>query len=298
MAWQPGDIPDQSGRTFVVTGANGGLGEVTTRALAGKGATVVMACRGVAKAQAIADRIGGDVQVAALDLADLDSVRDFAAKQDEFDVLINNAGLMNIPFSRTRDGFETQFGVNHLGHFALTGLLLDKIDDRVVTLSSIAHRQTPKLWIGDLNYDNRRYQRNLAYAQSKLANLMFARELQRRLTKAGSSKRSYGVHPGVSGTDLFTRTETVFDLVAKEGARVVGHPPEQAVHSTLFAATMPDADPMVYWGPTRLMQTRGPVKPSSSSRLSRNQTLWRRLWEQSENMTGVTYELQATRKLN
>ncbi|HET9875549.1 MAG TPA: SDR family NAD(P)-dependent oxidoreductase, partial [Mycobacterium sp.] len=191
MAWHTSDIPDQHGRTFVVTGANGGLGEVATRVLAGKGATVVMACRNVAKAQQIAAGIDGDVRVAALDLASLQSVRDFASQQTGFDVLVNNAGIMNIPMSRTVDGFETQFGVNHLGHFALTGLLFDKISDRVVTMASVAHRQTPKLWIDDLNYEHRFYQRNLAYAQSKLANLMFARELQRRLTAAGSPKRSY-----------------------------------------------------------------------------------------------------------
>ncbi|OBJ69447.1 oxidoreductase [Mycobacterium sp. 1274756.6] len=291
MTWRPEDIPDQHGRTIVITGANGGLGEVTTRVLAGKGATVVMACRNTAKAQQVADRIDGAVSVAELDLADLSSVREFAAKQDDFDVLINNAGLMNVPFSRTKDGFETQFGVNHLGHFALTGLLLDKIADRVVTLSSIAHKQTPKLWIDDLNYEHRRYQRNLAYAQAKLANLMFARELQRRLSAAGSAKRSYGVHPGVSGTDLFTRTETLMDLFAKQGARLVGHPPEQAAHSTLLAATDPDADPEVYWGPTGILQARGPAKPSPSSGLSKNRELWRRLWEESERMTGVVYDI-------
>lgn len=291
MAWQPNRIPDQSGRTFVVTGANGGLGEIITRVLATKGATVVMACRNSEKAKVIADTIDGNVRLVELELADLDSIHEFASLQGPFDVLINNAGLMNIPFSRTKGGFETQFGVNHLGHFALTGLLLDKIGDRVVTLSSIAHRQTPKLWIDDLNYQHRRYQRNLAYAQSKLANLMFARELQRRLTEVGSPKKSFAVHPGVSGTDLFTKTETVLDLVAKQGARLVGHPPEQAAHSTLFAATMPDADPQIYWGPTRLMQTRGPVRPSPSSRLSRDQTLWRRLWEESKKMTGVTFNL-------
>lgn len=288
-AWQPADIADQSGRTFVVTGANGGLGEITTRVLASKGATVVMACRNVAAAQAVANRIDGDVTVAALDLAELSSVREFASAQSDFDVLINNAGLMNIPFSRTADGFETQFGVNHLGHFALTGLLAGKIADRVVTLSSIAHRQTPKLWIDDLNYEHRRYQRNLAYAQSKLANLMFARELHRRWSEAGSPLRSYAVHPGVSGTDLFTRTETAFDLIAKHGARLVGHPPSVAAHSTLFAATTPDADPTIYWGPTRLAQTRGPVQPCPSSRLSRDRRLWRRLWEESERLTGIRY---------
>lgn len=290
MAWKPTDIADQTGRTFVITGANGGLGTETTKVLAGKGATVIMACRNAAKAQPIADAIPGDVRVAALDLADLASVRAFAEQQGEFDVLINNAGLMNIPFSRTADGFETQFGVNHLGHFALTGLLLDKITDRVVTLASIAHKQTPKLWIDDLNYENRRYQRNLAYAQAKLANLMFGRELQRRLTEAGSPKKSYAVHPGVSATDLFARTETVLDRVSKPFIKLIGHPPAKAAHSTLFAATEPAADPTVYWGPNKWMQSQGPVEPCPSSAISRNPELQRRLWEESERMTGISYK--------
>ncbi|MEV0337293.1 oxidoreductase [Nocardia sp. NPDC050717] len=290
MAWKPTDIADQTGRTFVITGANGGLGAETTRVLAGKGATVIMACRNAAKAQPIADAIPGDVRVAALDLADLASVRAFAEQQGEFDVLINNAGLMNIPFSRTADGFETQFGVNHLGHFALTGLLLDKITDRVVTLASIAHKQTPKLWIDDLNYENRRYQRNLAYAQAKLANLMFGRELQRRLTEAGSTTKSYAVHPGVSATDLFARTETPLDRVSKPFIKLIGHPPAKAAHSTLFAATEPDADPTVYWGPNRWMQSQGPVEACPSSGISRDPQLLRRLWTESERMTGITYK--------
>ncbi|MEV0294618.1 oxidoreductase [Nocardia sp. NPDC050710] len=290
MAWKPTEIPDQTGRTFVITGANGGLGAETTKVLAAKGATVIMACRNATKAQQVADAIPGDVRTASLDLSDLASVRAFADKTDEFDVLINNAGLMNTPFSRTKDGFETQFGVNHLGHFALTGLLLDRISDRVVTLASIAHKQTPKLWIDDLNYENRRYQRNLAYAQAKLSNLMFARELQRRLAESGSGKRSYAVHPGVSATDLFAHTETPLDRISKPFIRLIGHAPAKAAHSTLFAATMPKADPETYWGPTRLMQSQGPVQASPSSRLSRNQELWRRLWDESERMTGVTYK--------
>ncbi|HEX7322676.1 MAG TPA: oxidoreductase [Mycobacterium sp.] len=291
MPWQPSDIRDQHGRTFVVTGANGGLGEITTRELAAKGATVVMACRNVAKAQRIAKGIDGDVRVAELDLGNLESVRGFASRQTTFDVLINNAGIMNVPLHRTVDGFESQFGINHLGHFALTGLLLDKIGDRVVTVSSVAHKQTPKLWIDDLNYQHRFYQRNLAYAQSKLANLMFARELQRRLTAAGSPKRSYGVHPGVSGTDLFDHDKTLPGLVAKYGIRLVGQTPEHAAQSMLFAATTPDADPATYWGPNRLGQSRGPVDACPSSRLSQNQRLWQRLWEESEKMTGVSYDL-------
>ncbi|WP_431957553.1 oxidoreductase [Nocardia lijiangensis] len=290
MAWNPTEIPDQTGRTFVITGANGGLGAETTKVLAAKGATVVMACRNAAKAEEMAAAIPGDVRVAALDLADLTSVRAFAEQSGEIDVLVNNAGLMNIPFSRTADGFETQFGVNHLGHFALTGLLLDRIRDRVVTLASIAHKQTPKLWIDDLNYENRRYQRNLAYAQAKLANLMFARELQRRLAESGSKKRSYAVHPGVSATDLFARTETPLDRVSKPFIRLIGHAPAKAAHSTLFAAAMPDPDPDIYWGPTRLFGSQGPVRPSPSTKLSKNPGLQRRLWEESERMTGVTYK--------
>ncbi|MFG1792939.1 oxidoreductase [Nocardia sp. NPDC049149] len=290
MAWKPTEIPDQTGRTFVITGANGGLGAITTEVLAANGATVVMACRNAEKAKAVADAIPGDVRVAELDLSDLASVRKFADAQGEFDVLINNAGLMNVPFSRTKDGFETQWGVDHLAHFALTGLLLDRITDRVVTLASIAHRQTPKLWVDDLNYEHRRYQRNLAYAQAKLSNLMFARELQRRLTEAGSDKRSYAVHPGVAATDLFSRTETPIDKIIKPFVALVGHAPRKAVHSTLFAATMPDADPQVYWGPRRFFETQGPVAAAPSSRLSKKQDLWKRLWEESERFTGITYK--------
>lgn len=290
MAWQTRHIPDQRGRTFVVTGANGGLGEIVTRELAGKAATVVMACRNVAKAQQVADRIDGDVRVAALDLASLASVREFAAQQTGFDVLINNAGIMNIPLRRTVDGFETQFGVNHLGHFALTGLLLDKISDRVVTVASVAHRQTPKLWIDDLNYQHRFYQRNLAYAQSKLANLMFARELRGRLAAAGSPKRSYAVHPGTSATGLFDNDKSLLGIAARYAIPIIGLPPWRAAQAILFAASMPDADPALYWGPSGLRPSRGPIA-CPSSRLSMNQQLWQRLWAESEKMTGVTYPL-------
>ncbi|MGH3524280.1 MAG: short-chain dehydrogenase, partial [Mycobacterium sp.] len=180
--------------------------------------------------------------------------------------------------------------VNHLGHFALTGLLFDKISDRIVTVASVAHRQTPKLWIDDLNYEHRFYQRNLAYAQSKLANLMFARELRRRLTAAGSPKRSYAVHPGVSDTGLFDNDKSIFGLLSKYATPIIGIPPQYAAQSMVYAAAMPDADPAVYWGPTRLRPSRGPVACPSSG-LSKNQRLWQRLWEESEKMTGITYNL-------
>lgn len=289
--WSPEEIGDQTGRRIVITGGNGGLGSITAQVLADKGATVVLACRDVEKATKVAEWIGGDVSVDRLDLADLSSVRDFADRQSEFDVLINNAGLMNVPFRRTVDGFEMQFGVNHLGHFALTAALIDRVTDRVVTLSSIAHGHTPKLWIDDLNYRHRRYQRNLGYAQSKLANLMFARELERRLAAAGSRIRSFAVHPGVSGTDLFARTETVFDRVGVLGAQLVGHEPVHAAESSLYAATE-DVDPTVFWGPTgMLIQSRGPVRAARSTRLSQNRKLWERLWVESEKMTGVPFTI-------
>ncbi|MFC8532187.1 oxidoreductase [Nocardia sp. NPDC057227] len=291
MAWKPSQIPDQTGRTFVITGANGGIGTEATKALAAKGAAVIMACRSADKAKAIAEKIDGDVRVEQLDLADLASIRGFAESTGDFDVLINNAGLMNIPFSRTTDGFETQFGVNHLGHFALTALLLPKIRDRVVTVSSVAHKQAGKLRVDDLNYEHRRYQRGAAYSQAKLSNLMFARELQRRLASNGSAVRSYGVHPGVSATELFTRTETPLDLVSKPFIRLVGHSPRHAAESTLFAATEPDADPNTYWGPTWLFQSRGPVGPCPSTRLSRDAELQRRLWAESERLTGISATL-------
>ncbi len=289
MNWKPSQMPDQSGRTIVITGANGGIGTRTTRALADRGATVIMACRNTLAGQSVANSIAGDVRVAALDLADLASVREFADNTGPIDVLINNAGLMNIPFSRTKDGFETQWGVNHLGHFALTGLLLDRIRDRVVTLSSIAHRHTPTLRFDDLNYENRRYQRNVAYGQAKLSNLMFARELQHRLAAAGSAVRSYAVHPGVAATDLFTRTETPLDWVSKPFVAILGHSPRKAAESSLFAATEPDADPDIYWGPRQLGGMRGPVRPCGSSTISQDRDLQRRLWEESEKLTDVHY---------
>ncbi|MBO0883174.1 MAG: SDR family NAD(P)-dependent oxidoreductase [Mycobacterium sp.] len=287
MSWHPDQIPDQSGRRFVITGAAGGLGAQTTRVLAGKGATVVMACRNTTKAEQVASHIDGDVRVEALDLADLGSVRKFADQAEPCDVLINNAGLMRVPFARTAEGFEMQFGVNHLGHFALTGLLLDRIADRVVTLSSIAHQYGRNFVLDDITYTHRRYRRSHAYFEAKLANLLFARELQRRL--AGSAKRSYAVHPGASATDLFTRTQTPWDWVSKPVVAVFGHRPALAAQSTLFAATEPEADPETYWGPTWLFGLRGPVRAAPSSRLSQDRALARRLWELSEKATGVTF---------
>src|SRR4051794_7547962 len=189
------NIPDQTGRSAVVTGANSGLGEATARELAAHGATVVLACRNTEKGEAAARRMAGAVSVRRLDLADLASVRAFADSTGEIDVLVNNAGVMAVPKGRTADGFELQIGTNFLGHFALTGLLLPKLRDRVVTLSSPAHR-IGRIRLDDLNWERRRYRRWAAYAQSKLADLMFAYELDRRLRAAGSTVRSIAAHPG------------------------------------------------------------------------------------------------------
>ncbi|MFB7873657.1 SDR family NAD(P)-dependent oxidoreductase [Nocardia sp. NPDC056064] len=293
MARTPDPIPDQHGRRFVITGANGGLGEVVTRTLAARGATVIMACRDVDRAREIARRLPGDISVAALDLADLADVRRFAAECGEFDVLINNAALMNVPFARTADGFEKQFGVNHLGHFALTGLLLDRIRDRIISVSSISHGWTKALPLDDLRFDHRRYSRHAAYPESKLATLMFGRELQRRLRESGSTLRSYAVHPGIAPTGLVARTQTPLDYVAEPFIRLVGQSRTAAAQSMLYAATAPDADPDVYWGPTRLFNTRGPVRACPSSALSQDRALWAQLWAASERATGVRFPVVA-----
>ncbi|MEV4208253.1 oxidoreductase [Nocardia salmonicida] len=293
MARTPDPIPDQHGRRFVITGANGGLGEVVTRTLAAHGATVIMACRDTKRGRDIADQLDGDISVAALDLADLSDVRRFARECGEFDVLINNAGLMNVPFARTADGFETQFGVNHLGHFALTGLLLDRIKDRVISLSSISHGWTNALPLDDLRFEHRRYSRHAAYPESKLATLIFGRELQRRLRESGSTLRSYAVHPGVAPTGLVAKTQTPLDYVAEPFIRLVGQSRTAAARSMLYAATAPDADPDIYWGPTKLFKTRGPVGACPSSALSQDRALWQQLWTVSERATGVRFPASA-----
>ncbi|WP_308253396.1 SDR family NAD(P)-dependent oxidoreductase [Pseudonocardia sp. ICBG601] len=193
--WTTADIPPQQGRTVIVTGATSGLGLETTRALVHAGARVVLAVRNTTRGEEIASELGGAVSVRRLDLGDLTSVREFAAGfEGTADVLVNNAGLMAVPFSRTADGFETQLGVNFLGHFALTGLLADRITDRVVTLSSVVHRMG-RIGIDDLNFERRRYERWTAYGQSKLACLMFAYELEHRFVAAGSRLRSMAAHP-------------------------------------------------------------------------------------------------------
>src|SRR5215831_5961328 len=201
-SWSTADIPDQSGRTVVITGANSGIGRAAATALGAKGARVVLAVRNTAKGEEAAAAMPGTTEVRELDLASLRSVREFASGWDgEIDLLINNAGVMVPPLSRTRDGFELQFGTNHLGHFALTNLLLEHITGRVVTVSSTGHR-LGKIDFDDLNWERKPYRAWLAYGQSKLANLLFTAELQQRLTAAGSSVLATAAHPGYAATNL------------------------------------------------------------------------------------------------
>ncbi len=290
-AWTTDDIPPQQGRTVVVTGATSGLGLATTRALVRAGARVVMAVRDVEAGEKIAAELGGAVGVRRLDLADLTSVREFAAGvEDPFDVLVNNAGLMGIPQRRTADGFEMQLGVNYLGHFALAGLLLDRITDRVVTLSSMMHR-FGRIRLDDPNYDHSRYERWTAYGQSKLACLMFAYELEFRLTAAGSRLRSMAAHPGYAATNLQSRTESVADAVMGVMNRVIARSGEDGAQPTLYAATEPDLPGGMYIGPGGPAEMWGGPVPVGSSPASHDRNVRRRLWDLSEELTKVPYPI-------
>ena len=289
--WTTANMPDQSGRVAVVTGANTGLGFETAKALAAGGAHVVLAVRNLDKGKDAATRIGGDVAVAELDLTSLDSVRSAAdelkSRYERIDLLINNAGVMWTPKSTTKDGFELQFGTNHLGHFALTGLLLERLlpveGSRVVTVSSIGHRILADIHFDDLQWD-RSYNRVAAYGQAKLANLLFTYELQRRLAHHGTTLAA-AVHPGGSDTELARHLPDfmapAFSLISQSAA--MGALP------TLRAATDPGVLGGEYYGPDGFGETRGYPKVVASSDKSHDVALQRRLWAVSEELTGVTY---------
>jgi NAD(P)-dependent dehydrogenase (short-subunit alcohol dehydrogenase family) len=233
----------------------------------------------------------GSTEVRALDLSDLASVRAFAAEfTGRFDVLVNNAGLMAVPFARTKDGFEMQLGTNFLGHFALTGLLVGQLTDRVVTLSSQAHR-AGKIDLDDLNWERRRYQRWLAYGQSKLADLMFAYELEHRFIAAGSPLRSMAAHPGYAATNLQSRTESVQDAVMGVLNKVIAQGPAAGALPTLYAATVPDLPGGSYIGPDGWGETTGHPVPVGSTAGSHDRALQRALWEKAEQLTGVTPQI-------
>lgn len=293
--WSFDDIPDQSGRLAVVTGANTGIGYETARMLALKGARVVLACRSEAKGKDAIGRLqsedpAGEVELKLLDLSDLDSVAAFAdslgSEVDGIDLLILNAGVMVPPESRTAQGFELQFGVNHLGHFALTGRLLPLLDARegarVVIVSSTA-AQMGSMDFDDLNYASRRYQPWPAYGQSKLANQLFLIELQRRLEAAGSSTIATAAHPGWTRTDL-QRTSGMASFLNP----FFGMKPPQGALPTLRAATDPGSQPASYYGPHGMMQMRGyPVVVPLVKQAVPEDAL--RLWQASEELTGVSY---------
>jgi NAD(P)-dependent dehydrogenase (short-subunit alcohol dehydrogenase family) len=301
--WTAERIPDQSGRTAVVTGANSGLGLVTARELARKGAAVVLACRNLEKGEAARKEVeahapGAQLELQELDLASLDSVREFAerfkAGHEGLDLLINNAGVMATPRRSTADGFELQFGTNHLGHFALTGLLIGEMegreDARVVTLSSTAHK------FGRIAFDNlggdRRYFRWRAYGQSKLANLLFALELDRQLRAAGSTVKSLAAHPGYAATNLqFAGPPAVDAAVMKLGNALFAQDDEMGALPTLYAATEPGLESGTFCGPDGFQEQRGHPKPVSPSGAARDEQVARRLWEVSEEMTGVRFDL-------
>ncbi len=293
-AWSVDDIPDQAGRRVIVTGANSGIGLSTARELARKGAAVVLACRNQRKGEAaLADvqRVGR-AELAALDLGDLASVRAFAAARTEpVDLLVNNAGLMAPPRGTTADGFELQFGTNHLGHFALTGLLMERLlagtDARVVTLSSLMHRYG-KLRLDDLQSE-RRYHRWRAYNQSKLANLLFMRELDRRARAARAPIRSVAAHPGYAATHLQTASPPLIDrTILSVLNRVVAQSADRGALPSLFAATM-DVPGGSYAGPDGPSGLRGNPQLVGMTARAQDPDDARRLWEVSERLTGVTY---------
>jgi NAD(P)-dependent dehydrogenase (short-subunit alcohol dehydrogenase family) len=286
--WTAADLPSFTGRTVIVTGANSGLGAITARELAAKGANIVMAVRNTGKGEAAAQRMTGQVEVRPLDLQDLSSVRQFADGIDKADVLINNAGIMAAPYALTADGFESQIGTNHLGHFALTNLLLPKLTDRVVTVSSMAH-WPGRINFDDLNWKTRRYSPWLAYSQSKLANLLFTSELQRRLDAVGSPLRALAAHPGYSHTNLQGASgRKLGDAVSSAATSVVGTSADFGARQTLYAASQ-DLPGNTFVGPR--FGYIGRTQPVGRSRRARDAATATALWELSEQLTGTKFPL-------
>ena len=301
--WTAADIPDQGGRVAIVTGANSGLGLATARELARAGASVTLACRTEEKARGAIQAIGNlvpsaDVSIGLLDLADLSSVRAFAESfvgpGRSLDLLINNAGIMAAPRRLTKQGFESQFGTNHLGHFALTGLLLEPLlkapAPRVVTVSSTMHRG------GTMNFDDlqgeRKYSRWGAYSQTKLANLMFCFELQRRATEAASPLLSLAAHPGYASTNLqFAAPDRLYEKAFMWiGNRLFAQSADMGALPTLYAATAADLPGGTYVGPGGRSEQRGYPKVVTAAGKAYDEEAWRRLWEISEELTGVHYD--------
>jgi NAD(P)-dependent dehydrogenase (short-subunit alcohol dehydrogenase family) len=291
--WTAADLPRLDGRTVVVTGASSGIGLAAARELGRAGAHVVLAVRDLARGEQAAAQVPGAREVRRLDLADLASVRAFAEAWDgDIDVLIDNAGVMATPERRTADGFELQIGTNHLGHFALTNLLLPHITDRVVTVASGAHRMG-SIRLDDLNWHRGDYHRWQAYGQSKLANLLFTLELERRLTEAGSGVRAFAAHPGYAATNLQGRTENRFQHVGMAIMnRLVAQSDAMGALPTLYAATQ-DLPGASYVGPDGFMAGRGHPALAGRSAAASDPRVARELWALSEELTGVRFPLAA-----
>jgi NAD(P)-dependent dehydrogenase (short-subunit alcohol dehydrogenase family) len=287
------EIPDMSGRSVIVTGANSGIGRAAARALACVGARVVLAVRDTDKGRAAAATMPGETEVRRLDLASLASIREFAAAwEGELDILINNAGVMVPPLTRTADGFELQFGTNHLGHFALTNLLLSDITGRVVSVSSTGHR-FGEIDFDDLNWERRPYKAWRAYGQSKLANLLFTAELQRRLDVAGSTVLATAAHPGYASTNLqFKSGRRVLDIASVIGNRLLAQDEDGGALPTLYAATA-DIPGNSFAGPGGFMEQRGAPKLVGRTDAAKDADVARRLWQVSEELTGVHFALGA-----
>lgn len=286
--WTAADLPSFAGRTVVITGANSGLGAVTARELARHGANIIMAVRNTGKGESAARQMTGQVEVHQLDLQDLSSVRRFADGIDRAEILINNAGVMAVPYALTADGFESQIGTNHLGHFALTNLLLPKLTDRVVVVSSMAH-WPGRISLDDLNWKTRRYRPWLAYSQSKLANLLFTSELQRRLDAAGSPLRAVAAHPGYSHTNLQGATgHRLSDALMSAATRVFATDADFGARQTLYAASQ-DLPGNTFVGPR--FGSLGRTQPVGRSRAAQNVATGAALWELSEQLTGTKFPL-------
>lgn len=284
------DVPPQDGRRFVVTGASGGIGLETAKALAARGARVTLAVRNREKGEQAAAQMNGTVDVRLLDVSDLSSVRTFAEATGEIDVLVNNAGVLGLPFARSVDGVEQHLATNHLGHFALTNLLLPRITDRVVVVSSRSHL-TGELDLDDLLWERRSYKPYAAYAASKLANMLFLAELQRRLTAAGSTLRATAAHPGSTVTAITANTGSpVKTLIGRYGHPLVGMPGWRGALPTLFAATM-DVPGNTYVGPHGLGEMRGWPTAVGRSQRALDPELAKALWTRSEELSGVAFPL-------
>lgn len=294
--WDSNDIPDQKGRIAIVTGSSSGIGYETARVLANKNAEVIMAVRNLQKGNAALDKIkagyqDADVKVMELDIASLESVRrfteDFKKNYSRLDLLINNAGVMMPPYSKTADGFELQFGTNHLGHFALTGLLMDLIinteSSRVVNVSSTSHK-SGKIDFDDLDWEKRTYKKMRAYGDSKIANIYFTYELQRNLEKAGSKTIAVASHPGWTATELQRHVGIVNFL-----NRFFSQGIDMGALPTLYAAIAPDVKGGDYYGPAGWLEMRGYPKKIESNELSHDQKISKKLWEASEELTGIKW---------